>query len=151
MGSVLRMKVSADMTVFAESAGFGKRVSQPDAAPTTIQCERDSGFEFSMFGRDVERGLPSISRHCHEPLRVCRRLIDVSYAAMASVSRAASKLPWASAGGMFPIGLRRRRLLNQSTHSSVACSTASKLRQGPWRWMTFALNRPLIVSAWALS
>lgn len=33
----------------------------------------------------------------------------------------------ASAGGMFLIGSSRRRLLNQSTHSSVAYSTASKL------------------------
>jgi len=38
-------------------------------------------------------------------------------------------------------------LLNQSTHSSVAYSTASKLRHGPRRWMTSALNRPLIVVA----
>ena len=30
---------------------------------------------------------------------------------------------------MFPIGFSRRRLLNQSAHSSVAYSTASKLRQ----------------------
>lgn len=51
---------------------------------------------------------------------------------------------------MFPIGSRRRRLLNQSTHSSVAYSTASRLRQGPGRWITSALKSPLIVSARAL-
>jgi hypothetical protein len=33
----------------------------------------------------------------------------------------------------------RKRWLNQSTHSSVANSTASKLRHGPRRWMTSAL------------
>ena len=45
----------------------------------------------------------------------------------------------ASAGGMKPRGSRSRRLLNQSTHSRVANSTASKLRHGPRRWMTSAL------------
>jgi len=49
------------------------------------------------------------------------------------------------------MGSSRRRVLNQSTHSRVAHSTASKLRQGPRRWMTSALQRPLIVSAKALS
>ena len=68
-----------------------------------------------------------------EPRRVCRRLIGVSYAAMGSVSRVAQKFASASAGGMFPIGSSRRRLLNQSTHSSVAYSTASKFRHGPRR------------------
>ena len=38
-------------------------------------------------------------------------------------------------------------MLNQSTDSRVAYSTASKLRQGLRRWITSALNRPLIVSA----
>ena len=49
------------------------------------------------------------------------------------------------------MGSNRRRVLNQSTHSRVAYSTVSKLRQSPRRWMTSALNRPLIVSARALS
>jgi hypothetical protein len=34
------------------------------------------------------------------------------------------------AGGMFPIGLRRQRLLNKLTHSSASILTPSKLRQG---------------------
>ena len=37
----------------------------------------------------------------------------------------------ASAGGMFPMGSRSRRLLNQSTHSRVASSTATNERHGP--------------------
>jgi hypothetical protein len=48
-----------------------------------------------------------------EPPRVCRRLIRSS----------------ASAGGMLPRGSSSRRWLNQSTHSSVANSTASNERQ----------------------
>jgi hypothetical protein len=56
----------------------------------------------------------------------------------------------ALAGGMWPMCASRRRLLNQSTHSSVAYSTASKLRQGPRQWMTSALKRPLIGSASAV-
>tara|TARA_B000000460_G_scaffold231992_1_gene190641 strand:- start:216 stop:710 length:495 start_codon:yes stop_codon:yes gene_type:complete len=35
------------------------------------------------------------------------------------------------AGGMLPMGSSKRLLLNQSTHSRVAYSTASKLRHGP--------------------
>ena len=42
-------------------------------------------------------------------------------------------------------------MLNQSTHSRVASSMASKLRHGPRRWITSALNKPLTVSARALS
>ena len=51
-------------------------------------------------------------------------------------------------GGMFPIGSSSRRLLNQSTQSRVANST---LRQGPRRRMISDLNRPMMVSARALS
>ena len=54
---------------------------------------------------------------------------------MASVSRVAKKIASASAGGVFPMGSSRRRLLNQMTHLRVASSTASKLPQGPRWWM----------------
>lgn len=74
-----------------------------------------------------------------EPRRLCRRPFGLSYAAIAGASSMAWYRSSASAGGMFPMGSRRRRLLNQSTHSSVANSTASKLRHGPRRWMTSAL------------
>jgi hypothetical protein len=37
---------------------------------------------------------------------------------------------------MLPMGSSSRRLLNQSTHSSVANSTASNDRHGPRRWKT---------------
>ena len=49
------------------------------------------------------------------------------------------------------MGSSSLRLLNQSTHVSVAISTDSKFRQGPRRWTTSVLYRPLIVSARALS
>ena len=55
------------------------------------------------------------------------------------------------ASGILPMGSRRRRLLNQSTHSSVANSTASQVRHGPRRWITSVLNSPITVSARALS
>lgn len=74
-----------------------------------------------------------------EPRRLGRRPFGLSYAAIAGASSMAWYRSSASAGGMFPMGSRRRRLLNQSTHSSVANSTASKLRHGPRRWMTSAL------------
>ena len=37
------------------------------------------------------------------------------------------------------MGSSSRRLLNQSTHVSVAISTASKFRQGPRRWIDLGL------------
>lgn len=49
------------------------------------------------------------------------------------------------------IDYSNRRLLNQSTHSRVAYSTASIFRHGPRGHMTSVLNRPLIVSASTLS
>jgi hypothetical protein len=48
---------------------------------------------------------------------------------------------------MLPIGSRSRRLSNPSTHSSVACSTASRDRHGLLRQITSALQSPMIVSA----
>jgi len=48
-------------------------------------------------------------------------------------------------------GSRNLPLLNQSTHSRVANSTASNFRHGLRRWITSALERPLKVSARALS
>jgi len=50
----------------------------------------------------------------------------VSFAACSSQER-----PSNSASGMSPIGSSSRRLLNQSTHSSVANSTSSMFLQGP--------------------
>ncbi len=82
----------------------------------------------------------ALSGPVSDPLRVCRRLIFVGYTAMGSVSRAAQTLASASAGGIFPMGSGRRRLLNQPSHFGVAYPTASKLRQGHRRWMTSALN-----------
>ena len=52
---------------------------------------------------------------------------------------------------MFPIDSSSRLLLNQSTQSSVAYSTASIFRQGPRRRITSVLYKPLMVSARALS
>ena len=45
----------------------------------------------------------------------------------------------------------RRRVLNQSAHLRVAISMASRLRHGPSRRTTSVLNRPITVSARALS
>ena len=73
-----------------------------------------------------------------EPRQVCRRLISVGYAAMSSASKAAQNLA-TSAGAKFPRESKRRRQSNRFTHSSVAFSAASKLRQGLRRWMTFRL------------
>lgn len=53
--------------------------------------------------------------------------------------------------GMWPIVSSSLRLLSRSTHSRVAYSTASSDCHEPRRWMTSALNSPMIVSARALS
>jgi hypothetical protein len=44
---------------------------------------------------------------------------------------------------MLPMGSSNRRWLNQSTHSSVAYSTASNDRHGPRRWITSAPSAKL--------
>ena len=46
-----------------------------------------------------------------------------------------------SAGEMLPVGSSSRRWLHQSTHSSVANSTACLSRQGPRRWITSVLKQ----------
>jgi len=56
-----------------------------------------------------------------------------------------------SAGGTSPIGPSSRRILNQSTQSSVANSTASSDRHGPRRRITSVLYSPITDSARALS
>ena len=62
-----------------------------------------------------------------EPPRVRRRPFGLS-------SRRHGRLfQHGVAGGMLPMGSKSRRLLNQSTHSSVANSTASNDRHGPRR------------------
>ncbi len=78
---------------------------------------------------------PNLGRYRSEPRRICRRLISIIYAAWAQCPYLRrSWLRLRRAGGMFPMGSSRRRLLNQSPHSRVAYSTASKLRHGPRRW-----------------
>ena len=65
----------------------------------------------------------------NEAHRVRRRPNSLNQAALAWAYYCASN----SAGGMSPIGPSKRRLLNQSTHTSVANSTASSDRHGPFR------------------
>ena len=49
------------------------------------------------------------------------------------------------------MGSSSRRSLNHSTHSKVANSTAASDRQGPRLRITSVLQRPLMLSAKALS
>ena len=87
-----------------------------------------------------------------EPPRLSRRRCRLAfYAAMAVFSIWLWKRASASAGGTCPIGPRSRRWLNQCTHSRVAGSTASRLRQGPRRRITSLLKSPITVSVSALS
>ena len=56
---------------------------------TTVTCLVATDDESFTYNKRISR-LATIQEHkMIEPRRVCRRLIDVSYAAMASVSRAA--------------------------------------------------------------
>jgi len=109
---------------------IGRSTSSADlsAASSSSGCcaghERAGGLPG---GRGLRFGVRSAAGKGSEPRRVCRRPFGLSYAAMAGSSS------MASAGGMFPMGSRRRRWLNQATHSRVANSTASKLLHGPCR------------------
>ncbi len=53
------------------------------------------------------------------PPRDCRRPVPSDYAAMGVSSRIAQQRSAASAGGKLPMGPSKRRLFNQSTHSSA--------------------------------
>ena len=64
----------------------------------------------------------------NELMRVCRRLIDLSYASMASVSRAAQWFAAASASGMWPMSSNRYR------------GGAPRVRANP-RWVVVPVHR----------
>jgi hypothetical protein len=91
------------------------------------------------------------TRSAPEPPRDLRRLGQLSPATAARVLTVPRCMLSNSAGGTSPSGPSRRRLLNQSTHSRVANSTASMFCHGPLRRMTSVLNSPMTVSASALS
>ena len=95
--------------------------------------------------------MPRSTCRAGEPLRIFRRPFGLGHGAKARTSARAKERASASAGGRFPMGSSKRRVLNQSAHSRVANPTASKDRHGPHRWITSVSNRPLIVSARALS
>jgi putative transposase len=82
-----------------------------------------------------------IAKGClYELRRVCRRSFCLRPTRQCRSAQAGLNRASASAGGRFPIGWRRRRVLAQSTHSRVTNSTASKLRQRPRRWITSVLK-----------
>lgn len=68
-----------------------------------------------------------------ESPRFYRRPFALFHATISSTSRCGQKFCSASAGGMFPMGPSRCRLLYQSTQPSVAISGSCMLRHGPWR------------------
>jgi hypothetical protein len=66
-----------------------------------------------------------------EPLRVCQRPFGLPWQVVPTWRSSVPQLRRRDV----PMGSKSRRLLNQSTHSSVANSTASNDRHGPRRWM----------------
>jgi transposase len=88
--------------------------------------------------------------HFAEPLRVQWRLSSVVPVEV-RVGTAGLKAASYSAGGRLPQALWRRRWLYQSTHSKVASSRSSMLRQGPRRRTSSVLYSPMVDSARALS
>ena len=83
--------------------------------------------------------------------RFHRRLIGWSQATISRPTLSSRKVLSASAGGICPIGPRRRRLSNRATRFSVSHSTAPAVFKGPRRWMTAASSSPTMVSARASS
>src|SRR5690349_15216825 len=75
-----------------------------------------------------------------EPPRDLRSLGYWSPATAAGMLRLLKKACSNSAGGTYPRGSSSRLLLNQSTHSRVANSTASMFLHGPRRRMTSVLK-----------
>jgi hypothetical protein len=123
--------------------------SRRSFAPTVRVCligRRGRSAVGKYAGVRHRRPIPQIT----EPPRFLRRRFSWFQAAMLSPDAVSWKPLSASAGGICPIGPRRRRWLNQSTHLRVSHSTASAVLQDGRRWITSALNRPMIVSASAL-
>lgn len=117
----------------ASTSGSGKDtgIRRPKREPVRMSQERDIPKKGGAcpVARRGAIGSGAMGNDL-EPLRVCRRLISVGCAAVLSVSGAAVKSGSAAAGGMFPIGSRRRRVSNRSTHSRVAYPTAWEI--APW-------------------
>ena len=68
-----------------------------------------------------------------------------SWAEVSQQGRWYKQFASAAAAGIFPMGSRPRRLMNPSTLSMVAYSTAVKLRDLPRRWKTSSRGpRPLM-------
>ena len=123
----------------------------PDRGPflAARELSRRVGSDCAV---ELDTNAYSVPWRLIEPPRLFRRRFRLAfYAAMAAFTSWPWKRALASAGGTCPIGPRSRRWLNQSTHSRVASSTASRLRQGPRRRITSVLKRPITVSARALS
>ncbi len=127
-------RIALDLLVsLADRLGF-EDVSTASSAETALEILNGAAevfqcllLDISMLGMDgIELSALIRKLPADEPPRIFRRPFDLSYAAISDLSRVASKFASAFAGGMFPMGSSRRRLLNQSSHSSVAYSTASK-------------------------
>jgi len=86
-----------------------------------------------------------------EPSRFFRRVYSVTPPQAVEVCWWRLYSSSCSAGGTYPIGSSKRRLLYQSTHSRVANSTSARERHGPRGRMISVLNRPITDSASALS
>lgn len=67
------------------------------------------------------------------------------------IQRVGSQSSSASCGVTYPMALCRRSVLYQSTHFNVSHSTWLTNFQGPRKLITSVLNRPMMLSARALS
>ena len=110
-----------------------KNISDPDirndalvALQEQIVAAQESYSALLESVRTLEAEARNLETWESETRRVYRKLFRLSPATMADSSCMAKYVSSTSAGGMLPMGSMSRRLLNQSTHSSVANSTASK-------------------------
>lgn len=150
--SNLRKEVRGD-------SGQGQAVGGPAAGPQTCsdpgELDHSQLEPFALVSRLAKEQNTSSTSHFSDAqkafdrvqdgevnrTRFAGRLFRLSYAAIAGSSSMTQYGSSALAGGMFLKSSRSRRWwLNRTTHSRVANSTASKLRHGPRRWMTSALN-----------
>ena len=109
-----------------------------------VEIQRMLGLyrEPLSWGEKLHSDVVGCRGRLNEPPWVCRRLIWSNQAAILLCS-SMPKYRCSASGGMLPVGSKRRRWLNQPTHSRVANSTASNDCHGPHRWITSASKGPL--------
>ena len=125
------------------------RCSWPAMRPSSLRSASPYASRPAVFGR--ANFVPPLSFESLLEVHALPCAVVLGHWRVDSTVHAEPRLGIPEAGVPDRLGSRIRRLLNQSTHSRVANSTASRLRHGPRVRITSVLYSPMMDSARALS